>query len=51
MPKQTSDILDIAGLTALAVAAFATDWRLGVALIGLLLLLSSYLMTRGGGDQ
>lgn len=53
-----STVVELVGVLCLLVAAFAVDWRLGVALVGVLLLAAGFLLdvsdraeaSAGGGD-
>jgi hypothetical protein len=44
-----STLLELVGLVLILVAAFALDWRAGVAVIGLVLLLAGFVL--GGSED
>lgn len=44
---QLSSLLELLGVAAVLVAAFATDWRLGVAVVGVCLIVVGYLSVGG----
>lgn len=46
---QLSSLLEVLGVVAVLVAAFATDWRLGIAVVGVCLVTVGYLSV--GGEE
>lgn len=51
MRVSLTTVLDVIGLVMLFVAAFAVDWRLGVAVVGVLLLVASRTIDRLEGTE
>ncbi len=50
MSLNLTDLLELAGVVLILVAAFAADWRLGIAVLGVLLIVASVLVSARGDD-
>lgn len=46
MTRHLSTVAELVGLVLVAVAAFLVDWRLGVAVVGVLLVLLGWALDR-----